>query len=99
MEKPIAFAMLAGLILLGLCVEVAFAHEEFLALCVCVVNALARSVVACGSAVAVGVVTSFWSSVGLSSKLALWLLGLQSVLLLMGIFFAIQHIFFALGLA
>lgn len=92
-------ATLAALVLVGLCVEVAVAHESFRSLCVCVVNAMARSAVASFGALIIGVVSAFGSATGLYRSKASWLLAVQSLLLIASFFFVVQHIFFALGIA
>jgi len=88
----------SAVLLVGIVVAVAFAHQAYLELCVCVVNSLGRAAASLALSLSFGPALDLldgnrWPRV---RPVMLWL---QLLAFLAGIFFVVQHIFFALEIA
>jgi len=88
----------ATILLLGAVVlAVAFAHVAYIEACVCVVNSVSRAAVSLGVSVACAVAIAPVTDARPVLLRALFIA--QAVSLVVGLFFVVQHIFFALELA
>ena len=76
-------------------VAVAVAHQAYLELCVCVVNSLGRASVSLALSLFLAPITSLVDGHRMP-RLHLGLSWLQVLAFLAGLFFIVQHIFFAL---
>jgi len=94
MERAKLILLAAVMVLAGELVAVAIGHRGFLEACVCVVNALSRSLACLSISIAFGTLSIFLDA--RRSVLVSWVCGIQTVVFLLGLFFAVQHVFFLL---
>jgi phosphosulfolactate phosphohydrolase-like enzyme len=87
----------SALLFSGALVNIAIGHQAFLDGCVCIVNAILRSMIALGAALICGAIAAILPERSVVVGRALTVI--QSILLLVGTFFLIQHAFFLLEAA
>ena len=95
MTNRTSLGQVSAILLGGMLVTVAIAHQSYMELCVCVVNSLGRASIAMAlCAVLTPLMDLFdYSAAPRLGRLLAWL---QVLAFLAGVFFLVQHILFAL---
>jgi len=94
MERAKVILLAAVIMLAGELVASAIGYRGFLEACVCVVNALSRSLMCMAVSIAFGTIAI--SVDAQRTVLVKWVYGIQTMVFLLGLFFAVQHVFFLL---
>lgn len=97
MDRTLPLFQAAALLLVGVLLATAIAHEQYIVACVCVINSMARAAISLSASLLFGALLMV-VPVG-PAKLNKVLAGLQVAAFLMALFFLVQHVFFVFELA